>query len=350
MPNLFPNKDDGDILSSMLTTLPDALDKRPGSIIYDALAPVALELAAVYSDLDRLFDQLYADTADLPALSRITAERGMSPRPATPAAYSGECNLTPSDLPDGAKFTLGTLTFTSRIVSGGLTFVCDDAGADGNYAELNAPLIPTQYINGFTSARLTALLIPGKDGETADELRTRFFNGLKNLSYGGNIADYRDTARALDGVSAARIVPGANGAGTVRVILLDSLYEPASGTLVALAQSVFNEIAPIGHIVTVASATIHTFSLDITVQLESGVTLESLYPLIRETVEQYVLAERKTWEENNVVIRVSRIEAALLDLPGVVDLSVNSLDGASGNLVLGEAIPALGELSVAEVA
>ncbi|MDF2651716.1 MAG: Baseplate family protein, partial [Paenibacillus sp.] len=40
------------ILQRMLDRVPDDVDKRQGSIIYDALAPAASELAAIYIALD----------------------------------------------------------------------------------------------------------------------------------------------------------------------------------------------------------------------------------------------------------------------------------------------------------
>ena len=45
--NTFEN-----ILKRMLDKVPDILDKRQGSIIYDALAPAAAELAQCYISLD----------------------------------------------------------------------------------------------------------------------------------------------------------------------------------------------------------------------------------------------------------------------------------------------------------
>ena len=36
------------LMESMLSRVPDSLDKREGSIIYDALAPAAAELAQMY--------------------------------------------------------------------------------------------------------------------------------------------------------------------------------------------------------------------------------------------------------------------------------------------------------------
>ena len=40
------------IMNRMLESVPDTVDKREGSIIYDALSPAAAELAKAYMELD----------------------------------------------------------------------------------------------------------------------------------------------------------------------------------------------------------------------------------------------------------------------------------------------------------
>ena len=41
-----------EILERMLERVPDDMDKREGSLIYDALAPAAIELQIMYIELD----------------------------------------------------------------------------------------------------------------------------------------------------------------------------------------------------------------------------------------------------------------------------------------------------------
>ena len=47
------------ILSRMLAAVPDDVDKREGSIIYDALAPAALMMAEQYFMLKQLADMFF---------------------------------------------------------------------------------------------------------------------------------------------------------------------------------------------------------------------------------------------------------------------------------------------------
>ena len=51
------------IMERMLSKVSSRFDKREGSVIYDALAPAALELSNFYIALDMVMDEAFADTA-----------------------------------------------------------------------------------------------------------------------------------------------------------------------------------------------------------------------------------------------------------------------------------------------
>ena len=105
------------ILQRMLERVQDAhpdLDTREGSIIYDALAPAAVELQNAYLELDMVLDEAFADTASRYYLIKRAAERGLLPYDATRAIVKGV--FTPSDvvIPLGARFSVGTQTYAVK--------------------------------------------------------------------------------------------------------------------------------------------------------------------------------------------------------------------------------------------
>ena len=59
MSDYSTNNDFENILERLLANIDDSLDKTQGSIIYDALAPAAAELAQCYIALDVYSDQTY---------------------------------------------------------------------------------------------------------------------------------------------------------------------------------------------------------------------------------------------------------------------------------------------------
>lgn len=96
------------ILKSMLLNVPDTFDKREGSVIYDALAPVAIEIRNMYIDLDNILNQTFADTAAKKYLKLRCKERGIEIEPATKAIRKGVFNI---DVPIGSRFSLNVLNY-----------------------------------------------------------------------------------------------------------------------------------------------------------------------------------------------------------------------------------------------
>ena len=78
------------ILSNMLNKLPDNYDKRQGSILYDILAPCALELAAYYQTLEAYLDLSFVETSTGSYLEKRTAELGIKREPAEPMIITAE--------------------------------------------------------------------------------------------------------------------------------------------------------------------------------------------------------------------------------------------------------------------
>lgn len=77
------------ILNRMLDRVPDYMDKREGSVIYDAMAPAAVEMQNLYIELDWALEQVFVGTADRDNLIRRCAEWGIIPYPATRAVLKG---------------------------------------------------------------------------------------------------------------------------------------------------------------------------------------------------------------------------------------------------------------------
>ena len=96
------------ILQEKLARVASSLDKREGSIIFDALAPNSLESAMIYVALDTVLNETFADTASRDYLIMRCAERGITPLPATCAVGIGEFSM---DIPK-EKF-LRCLLYTS---------------------------------------------------------------------------------------------------------------------------------------------------------------------------------------------------------------------------------------------
>ena len=131
---MFENRTYETILNRMLSRVKaqcGQIDTREGSIIYDALAPAAVELQNLYIELDWMLDQSFADTQDREYLIRRCRERGIVPKKASRAVLKGEFN---QDIPLGSRFSLDLLNYTAvkRLGEGIYQMECETEGEAGN--------------------------------------------------------------------------------------------------------------------------------------------------------------------------------------------------------------------------
>ena len=175
------------ILQEKLARVASSLDKREGSIIFDALAPNSLESAMIYVALDTVLNETFADTASRDYLIMRCAERGITPLPATCAVGIGEFSM---DIPVGTRFSCDKYNWavTEKIESLKYYLTCETAGADPN--SYTGQLIPIEYIEGLATAELTSIVINGEDEEATETLRLRYLNSFENQSYGFNRGQY----------------------------------------------------------------------------------------------------------------------------------------------------------------
>lgn len=96
------------ILERSLARVGADVDKREGSLIMNAIAPVSAEHANIYILLDGIISDGYADTASREYLIRRCAERGITPHPATQAVLKGKFNM---EIPIGSRFNLDELNY-----------------------------------------------------------------------------------------------------------------------------------------------------------------------------------------------------------------------------------------------
>jgi len=350
------------ILDRMLNRVPDTIDKREGSVIYDALAPAAVELQQLYIEFDEILNESFADTASRSYLERRALERGISPNPATNAVlnavftWSEDTPLTADDLV-GQRFSIDELNYvvTEAIDEslGSYAAQCETAGAEGN--RHLGTLIPIDYIDGLETASLTSVLIPGEDEEDTEVFRARYFNSFDSQAYGGNRDDYLEKTNAISGVGATKVEPVWNGGGTVRLTILDSNYDTASSTLVSTVQETIDPtldgsgfgIAPIGHIVTVRSAESVTINIATSITFKEGYDWETLRAAITTAVDDYLLELRQEWADlTNVIVRISHIESRIMAIDGVEDITGTTINGEEANLTVDEfAVPVLGAIT-----
>ncbi|WP_163853956.1 baseplate J/gp47 family protein [Paenibacillus elgii] len=348
------------ILNRMLSRVPADVDKREGSIIYDALAPAALELTEMYFQLDTNLNLSLADTSSGEFLERRTAEFGVEREKASKARrkglFYGNADV-PADVPVGSRFGAGDLRYAvvRRIAAGVFELECETAGVTGNH--YFGALLPIDYIAGLVRAELADVLVPGEDEETDEALRKRFFQGQKEKPFGGNVADYKQKIGNIPGVGGVKIFPAWQGGGTVKCTLLGSDFNPPSAALIEEVQTAIDPsvnqgkgwgLAPMGHTVTIDGVQNVKIDVETTITLGAGVTVGQVQGEIEAAISSYLLGLRQTWaEESQLIVRISQIDARILTVSGVNDVKGTRLNGETANITLStEKIPQMGTVKL----
>lgn len=347
------------IMARCLARVGAGLDKREGSVIYDAVAPLAAELAEFYSLQSAEMDRAFPDTAAGTDLTNKAKERGIFRLAATQAVRKGiftDAEGAAMEIPAESRFSGGAVNYVAgeRIADGAYRLTCETAGEIGN--AYTGVLFPIDHIDGLGSATLADVLIHGEDEEDDDTLRARYIASFAGMAFAGNVADYKAKVSALPGVGGAKVYRAWNGGGTVKLVVTTSAGGVPSQELVASVQTAIDPegyqgegkgLAPIDHCVTVAGVTGCTVAVSAKLTFQDGYTWAGLKSAVEAAIQGYLDEVIAAWADDAAsVVRVGHVEARILGVNGVLDAAETKLNGTAANLTLqADQIPILGEVS-----
>lgn len=380
----------------------ETLDTREGSMLWYGSAPAAVEGQNLYIQLDTVLRETFGDTASRPYLILRANERGLTPDPATPAVGKGAFTPEGVEVPLGSRFRLDTFyyTVTERDEDGTYYLTCETPGAEPNGR--TGTLVPVEYINGLETAALTEIVIPGEDEQSTESFRQEYLESFQAAAFGGNVADYLQKVRSMNGVGGVKVYRAWNGGlnpadftppdsydswysglvpeppeeiqtwlssvtaaaknglltvgGTVRVVIQDAAWGGPSTELLEQVQTALDPeqnhgeglgLAPIGHYVTVTGVEEVAVNVVLTIQFESGWDWAAAESYIEGAVETYLTELAEDWQnEDGLVVRLSVLQSRIVVLTGVQDVTSITINGASENLTLtGNQVPVAGTVT-----
>lgn len=346
------------LLKRMLARVPSTVDKREGSIIYDALAPTAVELAKAYMELDVVMDETFVDTCSLQYLMLRCKERGVPILGETAAVIQGTITPASMELQVGTRFNCDDVNYAvkEKISPGVYRLEAETLGTAGN--KYSGALLPIQTVNGLQSAAITGVLIPGEDGDTTETLRERYYASIDGEAFGGNIADYKEKVNALPGVGGVKVYPVWNGGGTVKLTIIASDWTVPSEGLIQSVQTAIDPeenhgegvgIAPIDHTVTVVGVEGEPVTVQTSITFAGGWSWDNAKTQIAGAIEDYFAELAETWCDSELtVVRISQIETRVLALQVVLDIADTTINGTAANLQVGaDRIPVLADCGAA---
>ena len=373
----FQSKDYDYFLRKMLDAVPDNVDKREGSIIYDALAPAALVMGQQSLDMANVIKETYIKTASGEFLDYRAIEHGTSRYPATQTEAKAKVLNDKKEPLDnvqiGDKFaSIGDspIFYVVTKINSDLTIelTAETAGSSANsYIGQILPVTPNDLLSW---AEITEITAPARDVESDDHLRARLLSSQSWIAYGGNVADYLDMTSKIDEVGAAQIYPTWNGGGTVKVVILNNDLMPASASLVQKVKNTLDPedkqaegygLAPIDHAVTVTAPEILKVDVSIQLQLTDQANKVAVEKGIKDMLNELFSELRKDWNTINATvgrgyslsIYRSRVLSKIMLIDGVADSQLPKLNGEDKDIHLifsneVSQLPILGEVTISE--
>lgn len=324
------------------------LDIREGSMVFDALAPAALELAVMYIELDNVMRESFVKTASREYILIACEQMGMdiSTFDASAGIHKGYFDV---EVPIGSRWNCDLYNFMVIEYLGvedgyyAYRMACEtDGTAPNNQTGELTPI--TDAPSDLTYAWLVECLIEGENETSDEDVRQAYFDFVNSMATDGNVNQYYRWCNEYDGIGNVKVLPLWNGANTVKVSILNTSNRRASDELVEEFQNYLdpniegmgNGEAPIGAFVTVTTATEVPISVSAKIKLKEGFTDTSP---IDDALTAYFseIAYKKS------VVSYMSLGAAILNAEGVDFISDLLVGGSNQDIELGvEEIGVLG--------
>jgi uncharacterized phage protein gp47/JayE len=348
----FENETFERILERMLARIPDTIDKRQGSVVYDLLAPAAAELAQAYIEMDNVLNLGFADTTYGEYLDRRAAEQGLTRKAAVKAA--GQVTFSG---PDGTVIPVGTRVSTEgenpiyfvttaegTITSGSVTVDAEAevGGVDGN-VDAGKITVVLGDLSGVVTVTNAQPFAGGINEETDEELLARYKEHVTRPITSGNKFQYEAWAKEIAGIADARCYPLWNGNGTVKVVVVNSEKRSPSASVIQAVADYIETVRTVGADVTVVGVTEVPINVSAMITLANGVTLADAEADIRARITEYF----KQIAFYETTVRYTAIGNAILDAKGVIDYANLTVNGSVTNVILNDdEVPILGAVNI----
>ncbi len=335
--------------------MPDDIDTSEGSLIFNACAKQAVRLEEAYLLLAGLEQNMYTDTADLEHLIRNGNDRGCYINQATYAEFTAQFNCP---VPAGSRWNLDEYNYTvfNVISEENHTYRlgCDTPGAEPNH--VMGDLDPIEYVEGFEWGKIIKCTLEGTDQEETETYRARVMATYNYRGFAGNREYYKSRLKELSGVYGCKLERVSAPSDRIKATIIGQDYRTPSEDVISATQTAVDPIvnsgegegfAPIGHRVTVTGVKETVINIETTITCESGYSPEALKSYINQTVDNYLLSLRKKWEDSKtIIVRTLQIEAALLNITGILDVAGTKINGIEKNLQITDgSVPVKGEVT-----
>lgn len=315
------------------------LDNREGSMIFNALASAAAELAVKYIELDNARKESSVSTATREYILLGCKDMGMdiSVFEANAGVHKAMFNV---EVPIGSRWNCEMYNYTVTKYIGieentyAYEVVCETTGTAPNNLTGELTAI-TDSPDALSNAQLVECLIEGENETSDEDIRTAYYEFVNSTATDGNRNQYQRWCEEYEGIGNSKVIPLWDGDNTVKVSILSVSNRAASEELIAEFQEYLDPDvtgmgdgkAPIGAFVTVSTAEELPIDIVATVTMKPGYT---------DTDEINVALEKYFAEiayEKSIVAYMN-IGAVILGVTGVDSISNLTINGGTSDITL----------------
>ncbi len=332
----FGDQTEAIIRERMFTEMDSSLDQTQGSLAFNLVTPLAIELSQLWDALDQLLLLTFVQTTTGKFLDARGEEHGVFRVIASAAAGTVVFSGADGTVPQGTQVSNTVLfgsaeepavfeTTADAVISGGaapaVVIVAIDAAEAGNLpiGGIDRMVDSVAIVESLTNDTPT---IGGRDDETDDVFRTRLLKELEEREGNGGAGDYKRWAKeASTAVAFVSVVPGTLPAVDVYVFQPD--FSGIGAAEVQIVADYIAERQPLGADVTVIDGQSETISISVDVTYEQGFTEFSVDNLIFISIGDYF----DTLDVDEDVLQAG-VAHAIMDIEGVLDIAnFPTLDG-----------------------
>ena len=310
------------------------LDKREGSFLNNQISPVAEELAKAYINMgDILSLGFIEDTFDT-FLDKRVGEFGVYRKQG--ARSTGAIKVEGRDgtvISNGTLLKSNDLYFTVlndiELPTDNILYVeANEVGYKYNVVE-GTEFELVEQDDSITRLYNEQSFIGGVDIETDDELRRRYIKVVNNPSTSGNKNHYEEWALEVNGVGRALVYPLHAGPGSVKVMVIGNDNKPVDSDIIENARLHIGENMPIGCSLTVSTPTLLNITLNATVKLKEGYTIDEIQEYFKVGLDDYL-------KTITTELTYSKVYGILVNLPGVGDIDSLTINDNTINISISE--------------
>lgn len=336
-----------ELRNRFLDSLENPLSKMEGTFNFDIASATGYLLEDLYNLLEFWSKQTFIDTATEDEFIDKHAQLfGVTRRFGTKA--KGEIKITGKANTliaagaivlnrEGVKYKTLLDVLLNSAGLGKTEVECLQSGNIGNCAIGEITSFEISNTDVYTVINETAI-IGGYDKEPNSSLIARAKERVTKPAHSGNVNDYIQWAKQVDGVGRVLVKPLWNGNGTVKVFVANYNNEIADSLLVENVKQRIERAdgRPVGADVTVVSFNNKNINVKATVILKNSFSLSEMTDKIQATIKIIVKNGEATYLKNGQsLLSINRIEKAVLELEGIIDCFVK-INNSSENIVIAE--------------